>query len=105
MTMIAVISTSKLVSSSRLSSRVVALANNFKARKVSTLQSCFPAASVVTSVRTTGSVAITPAVIPIHSRRFFSSQDEQGSHADFSPKKKVVPTPEEALKLIDVSST
>lgn len=105
MTMIAVISTSKLVSSSRLSSRVVALANNFKARKVSTLQSCFPGASVVTSVRTTGSVAITPAVIPIHSRRFFSSQDEQGSHADFSPKKKVVPTPEEALKLIDVSST
>ncbi len=70
------------------------------------MKTLVPSASVMVSVRNAGIASDSPAsVVTLQGQRFFSSQDEQGSHADFTAKKKVVPTPEEAMKLIDVSAT
>jgi hypothetical protein len=107
MTIISAVSKINLISSSRICSKFVSAAPNINGstRKI-WMKTLVPSASVMVSVRNAGIASDSPAsVVTLQGQRFFSSQDEQGSHADFTAKKKVVPTPEEAMKLIDVSAT
>ncbi len=107
MTIISAVSKVNLISSSRICSKFVSAAANVNVstRKIWT-KTLVPSTSVMVSVRNAAIASDSLAsVVPLQGQRFFSSQDGQESHADFTAKKKVVPTPEEAMKLIDVSAT
>lgn len=107
MTITAAVSKVNMISSSRICSRVLSLAAkvNVPNRTIWT-KTLVPSASVIGSLRNSGiaSGSTIAVVVPGQWQRLFSSQDEQGSHADFAAKRKVAPTPEEAMKLIDVST-